>query len=164
MNSNGSWRRSLKTRLTVFTLAIFLVGLWALVFYAGRVLQKDIKDLLAAQQFSTVSVMAGEIDHEVKDRLRALEKVAEQVNASMIEHPQALQVFLEQSLILQEPFNGGIVAVGIDGKSIAELPRSMGRIGLDLNDRDHIVGALRNGRATVGRRSWAKEWRHPCSS
>jgi hypothetical protein len=46
--------RSLKTRVTIFTLAIFLVSLWSLAFYAGRMLRQDMQRLLGEQQFSTV--------------------------------------------------------------------------------------------------------------
>ncbi len=36
-----SWWRSLKTRATVFTLAVFVLGIWALSWYATRLLQAD---------------------------------------------------------------------------------------------------------------------------
>ena len=49
---------SLKTRITLTTLLIFLASLWALSFYASRVLQQDMQRQLAEQQFSTASMIA----------------------------------------------------------------------------------------------------------
>jgi len=67
--------RSLKTRVTLFTLAIFLLGIWSLAFYASRMLREDTGRLLGEQQFSTASFMAAEVNGEMDDRLKALEKL-----------------------------------------------------------------------------------------
>ena len=56
---------SLKTRVTFFTLAIFLVSLWLLAFYASRVLHKDMQRLLGVQQFSTATFVASDINQEI---------------------------------------------------------------------------------------------------
>jgi len=47
----------LKTRVTLFALAIFLIGIWPLAFYASRMLRNAIQRLLGKQQFSTVSFL-----------------------------------------------------------------------------------------------------------
>ena len=52
--------RSLKTRVTIFTLAIFTLGIWSLTFYASRMLREDMQRLLGEQQFSTVFFAATE--------------------------------------------------------------------------------------------------------
>jgi membrane protein implicated in regulation of membrane protease activity len=39
-------RRSLKTRVTLFTLAIFVISIWLLAFYASKMLRKDMERLL----------------------------------------------------------------------------------------------------------------------
>ena len=63
--------RSLKTRVTVFTLAIFLVGIWSLTFYASNTLRKDMERALGEQQFSKVSIIAAEINGGLDDRILA---------------------------------------------------------------------------------------------
>ncbi|MFZ4439303.1 MAG: hypothetical protein ACOYOS_12810 [Syntrophales bacterium] len=63
--------RSLKTRVTVITLAIFLVGIWSLAFYASYTLQKDMERALGEQQFSKVSIIAAEINGGLDDRILA---------------------------------------------------------------------------------------------
>jgi hypothetical protein len=47
--------RSLKTRVTIFTLTFFLLGFWSLAFYSSIMLQKDMEHASGEQQFSTVS-------------------------------------------------------------------------------------------------------------
>ncbi len=51
MNSTVRKRHSLKTRITLTTLLIFVLGIWSLVFYASRMLRVDMEKLLGEQQF-----------------------------------------------------------------------------------------------------------------
>ena len=60
---------SLKTRVTVFTLAIFLLSIWSLAIYAGKALYEDMRRMLGEQQFSTVTLVAENVDQELKERL-----------------------------------------------------------------------------------------------
>jgi HAMP domain-containing protein len=161
MNFNSFQGRSLKTRVTLFTLAIFLISLWALAFYASRMLCNDMQRLLADQQFSTVSILATEVNHELGDRLNVLEKVAGKISPALLSDPAALQTFLEERLILQGPFNAGVIAYQIDGVAIAGLPRAAEWIGVNYMDRDYLVGALKKGKATIGRPVIGKVLRAP---
>ena len=56
------WNRlqpvSLKTRVTLLTLVIFLLTLWALVLYAGQLLRKDLERVIGEQQLSVVRIIA----------------------------------------------------------------------------------------------------------
>ena len=67
-------RRSLKTRVTLFTLAIFVISIWLLAFYASKMLRKDMERLLGEQQLSTVTHMAAKVDGELQDRFLQLEE------------------------------------------------------------------------------------------
>ena len=60
---------SLKTRLVIGSLAIFLASLWSLWFYVSHTLRMDMERLLGEQQFSTVSLVADRVDHEFEDRI-----------------------------------------------------------------------------------------------
>jgi PAS domain S-box-containing protein len=143
--------QSLKTRVTLFTLAIFLIGIWSLEFFAVRELRTDMQHLLSKQQYSTVSFVAAAVDQELKDRFRVLEQVAGRVTPALLGDPAALQSFLEARLILEDPFNGGVIAFRPDGTAMADLPFATGRIGLNYLDSDTVSIALREGKATVGR-------------
>lgn len=84
-------RNSLKTRMLVSVLILFLSGLWSLSYYASQVLEKDMAALVGDQQFSTVSVIADSLNEAIKDRLKALETVASTITPSQLQHPAALQ-------------------------------------------------------------------------
>ncbi len=74
MNAHFFPWRSLKTRVTILTLAICLVGIWSLTFYASQMLREDLERLLGEQQFSTATFIAADINQEIDDRLRALQQ------------------------------------------------------------------------------------------
>ena len=149
--------RSIKTRVTLFTLSIFVASLWALSFYASRMLQKDIQRLLGAQQFSTASLMAGEINNHLADRIQALETIANEVSPGVMGSAAALQTLLEQKPLLQLLFNGGALVAGVDGTVIADVPRSAQRIGVNYLERDAIAAALKDGKVSIGRPSIGKQ-------
>ena len=52
---------------------IFALSLWALAYYAAKMLRTDLEQLLGDQQRSTVALVAANIDQELQDRLTALE-------------------------------------------------------------------------------------------
>ncbi|MDP3537678.1 MAG: PAS domain S-box protein [Azonexus sp.] len=147
--SHLEWR-SLKTRVTLFTLAIFLVSIWSLAFYASRMLRDDIQYQLGEQQFSTVSFMASEINQQLVDRLSILEKVAGRVSPAMAGNAAILQEILEERLILQGPFNAGVLLLNTEGTVIAELPSTAKRVGINYMDRDYIAAAIKDGKASIG--------------
>ena len=151
MSSHLLQWRSLKTRVTLFTLVIFVISIWSLTFYISRLLQDDMRRVLGEQQFATVSFIAEEFNSSLTDRLSSLELIAKEVDADLMSHPVALQARLEQRPLLQILFNGGTFITSSDGKAIASIPASVGRIGVSYLDRDFVVAALREGKSTIGR-------------
>ncbi len=113
MTSTVSMRQSLKTRIALGMLVIFLLSLWSLSFYTSRMLREDMERLL------------------------------------------------EQLPLLQRHFNGGVIACGLDGSAIADVPRTAGRIGINYMDIDTIAAALKEGKSTVGRPVMGKKLQAP---
>jgi len=142
--------RSLRTRVTFIVLSIFLVSFWSLAIYASRILRDNMQHVLGEQQFATVSLLAAEVDHEMKDRLHVLERVAERVSPALLGEAPALQAFLEQRMILQGPFSGGIIVTRRDGRAIAELSPAVGQIGTNYLALDPLDIVLRSGQAAMG--------------
>ncbi|MEI7638191.1 MAG: PAS domain S-box protein [Syntrophus sp. (in: bacteria)] len=148
-NAIFHWR-SLKTRVTIFTLAFFLVGIWSLAFYASQMLREDMQRTLGEQQFSTVSIVAAEINAGLDDRMRALEQVAALITPAMLGNAATMQTFIEGRTVLKMMFNGGIFVLLHDGTAIADFPLSTGRRGLNFMDRKYAIGALKEGKTTIG--------------
>jgi hypothetical protein len=94
--------RSLKLRLTLFTLVVFVVSIWTLTLYISRTLRDDMQAMLGEQQFSTVSLIADQINKELTDRFKGLELVASGLSPALLENPVQLQSFLEQRPLLNE--------------------------------------------------------------
>jgi diguanylate cyclase (GGDEF)-like protein/PAS domain S-box-containing protein len=156
--------QSLKTRLTLFTLAIFLVGIWALSFYATRLLKSDMEHVLGDQQFQTVSLVASQINEELQVRQEWLVQIAQKIDADMVSKPAALQAYLEQRMVLLQMFNGGVFATGIDGTAIADVPLANDRIGTNYLDRESVSIPLKEGKTLIGRPALGKKLGAPIFS
>jgi len=149
--------RSIKIRVTLFTLGIFMLSIGLLAFYARHVLREDMQNLVGAQQYAAVSMAATGINEELEDRFRALKMVGETVNPALMGNTPAMQTFLEQRPIFRQLFNGGAFITGLDGITLASLPYSAERIGVNYMERDFLVAALKEGKASVGRPVMGKQ-------
>jgi hypothetical protein len=164
MNLKVSPWHSLKTRLTLFMLAIFLVGIWAQSFYAARLLKEDMERVLGEQQFQTVSLVATQINEELQVRQAWLIQIAQKIDAPMVADRAALQAYLDQRMVLLQMFNGGVFATGIDGTAIADVPLSTGRIGTNYMDRESVSIPLKEGKTLIGRPVMGKKLDAPIFS
>jgi diguanylate cyclase (GGDEF)-like protein/PAS domain S-box-containing protein len=160
MNQRVSQWHSLKIRATVFTLAIFVLGIWSLSLFVSSSLQADMERLLGEQQFSVVTAVAKNVNDNLNERLQALQTVAE-ADAVLMVNPAALQARLEQRPLLQLLFNGGVWVAGLDGTVIADVPLAAQRIGVNYLDRDFIAGVLKVGQPIIGRPVMGKKLKSP---
>ena len=142
---------SIQTRVTVASMALFVTGVWSLTLDSSVSLRADLQRQLAAQQFSTVSLVAEEIDQEMGDRFRALEIIAAEITPAMLANATILQRLLQSRPIFNRLFNGGVFATRLDGISIAAMPLEAQRLGVDYAARDFMVAALKDGKRAVGR-------------
>ncbi len=150
MNVTTFQWHSIKTRVTLFTLAIFALSIWSLAFYVTRMLREDMERLSGVQQLSTVSFVATTINAEMQSRMNALKQIADRIDAPLLDNRAALQKYVEERPLLRILFNAGVFVTGPDGTAIAENPL-IGRVGLNYMDKDHIAAALNEGIATFGK-------------
>ena len=144
-----SWR-SLITRVTLLTLTILFVSIWALAFYASQILHKDMEGLLSDQQFSTATFIADGVNEELVKRIKSIESVALLVRPAIEQGNTAiLETLLEQRPIFQTQFNNGTFITGIDGIAIAEFPIQTGRIGINYADQGFMSAILNEQKSTV---------------
>jgi PAS domain S-box-containing protein len=161
MSGKGFHWRSLKTRVTLGTLVIFVASLWALAFYSSRMLHEDMQRQLGEQQFSTAALVAAEINRELEERLQTLNAVAELVTPAMLNDPAALQSFLEKRLIIRSNFNAGAFITGADATAIASVPLSAKRVGVSYRERDLVVAALIEGKPAISSVAIGKQLQAP---
>ncbi len=161
MTWHAAFRRSINTRVTLFTLVIFVASLWLLAFYAGRLLREDMQRISGEQQFSTASFVASELDRELVERMKSLQIVAAGFAPALQADVAALQAHLESLPVFQSQFNGGTFVIGMDGIATAALPLGATGLGVSYIDRDFVAGVLKQGRATVGVPVMGKQLKTP---
>jgi PAS domain S-box-containing protein len=142
---------SLKTRVTLFTLAIFVISIWSLAFYANRMLRGDVQRLLGEQQFSTATYIAEGIDKELQQRIAALELIASEIDATMLGNPTALQALLQHRPDIKILFNVGVFVTRRDGIAIADFPAIAGRVGTNYSDREHVAAVIKEGKSRISK-------------
>lgn len=143
--------KSLKTRITVITFAIFLLGSWSLAWLVSRLLERDMAQVLSSQQYSLATLLAKEIDQEIASRLDALERAAVAADGAFLRGPVAMQNYLDSRPVLQSLFNGGLVVYNHEGLAIASVPSGSQRIGTYLRDAELIAKAIERGHVTLGK-------------
>jgi PAS domain S-box-containing protein len=151
MNSLTHARHSLKTRITLTTLTIFLLGLCSLSYFASTMLRRDMERQLGEQQLSVVTAIASDIDQRLTELIAALEAIAPVSVPALQQGPAATQTFIENRPILTTLFNAGIWVTDSEGTAIASTPTSARRVGVNYMDRDHIATTLKEGKTTIGR-------------
>lgn len=142
--------KSIKTKVIFFVLTCFLISIWSLSFYASTILQKDMQKILEEQQFAMATIYAQQVDEGLRSRLDALDKVASIIPSYMIVEPKAMQIFLDENIVLQALFNRAIFVQNTQGDTIASSPQSLGKTGINYKDRDYVIAALEEGKTTVG--------------
>lgn len=142
-------------------LAIFVLSIWTLSFFVSRILEADMLRVLGEQQFSTVSLVAYDINKQLTERLDALEKISSKITPSILNNKKSMQNFFDDRLVLQSLFNGGIIAYQLDGIAIADSSPSAGRIGVNYIDIDTVYIALRENKSNIGRPVMGKKLNAP---
>jgi diguanylate cyclase (GGDEF)-like protein/PAS domain S-box-containing protein len=74
---------------------------------------------------------------------------------------ETVQTTLEALPIFQNLFNGGTFVTRIDGVTMASVPRTLGRLGVNYLDRDYIANALTQGKTSIGRPIVGKQLKVP---
>lgn len=152
---------SLKTRMTLLTLGIALLGMVFLMVLSGQLIRRDVRDLLAAQQLSQVSLVASDVNEALTLRLTLLQGLAEHINPAVLHDPNAAQGVLAQHPVMQALFNNGVFVVNAQGRITAHMPIAPQRIGLQVNDRDYFQSVMSAGRPLVGSPMLGKASNHP---
>lgn len=114
-------RHSLKTRITLATLLIFLLSLAALSYFNSRMLREDMEHLLGEQQLAAAALVAAQVNRELEIRLKALETLAGSAGQPFLDGPKALQSFIEARLMLPTLFSVGVFATDRHGTPIRSV-------------------------------------------
>lgn len=142
--------RSLKMRITLAVLLVFVSSLWVTLQYIRHTFSTELRAFLQAEQLAVATVVADDINGELHERFEGLKATANMAEKAMLAGPAATQIFIEQQPVLHRMFNGGIVFHNIDGTAIADFPVSANRLGNNYMDAHVVATALKEGRASIG--------------
>ena len=145
--SSLSWQ-SLRTRLVAGALFASVVSIWIVALGIGRYVRSDMEAVISAQQFSTISIIASEIDRSLDERNGVLSQLARRLAA--LPNPTAAQVqsMLEAQAGVEALFNWGVIVVDVDGIARASVPAHLDRVGTAYGDRAYFT-ALRTTIAPI---------------
>ncbi len=147
--------RSLKTRITLGTLAIFLSVIWTTAYFASQQQRQDLQRLIGQQHANTAAIAAADLDHDLQQRLDFLHAVAERISPAAMSDQAALQALLQQLLGAMNQFNAGLVVLGPEGVALASIPLTVKRAGVNYSDIEHVKAALKGqdgiGEPVIGR-------------
>jgi diguanylate cyclase (GGDEF)-like protein len=133
---------SLKTRITVVSVVLFLAGISLISIFVTRILHDDMQEMLSNQQLATVNYIARDIDAKVALRLESLKRVAQNIPENLFSEPYSMQQWLDDRKAIHTLFPMGLMAVPPDGgPTMGETLRLETRP-KSFVDRDWFIGAI----------------------
>lgn len=152
---------SLKVRIAVVSVLLFLAGISLITFFATRILHDDMQEVLSNQQLTTVNYIARDIDAKVTLRLESLKRVALNMPEGLFTDPPAMQKWLEDRKAIHTLFPIGLMVVPPDGgPSIGDTPRLESRP-KSFIDRDWFIGATTTRLPFISKPLIARATREP---
>ncbi|MBS1159847.1 MAG: hypothetical protein H6R15_2266 [Proteobacteria bacterium] len=141
---------SLRTRLTVGVLLAGLTVVWASALSLSHFLRQDMEATISAQQFSTISLLARELDRSIRERLNIVESISGKLSEEMLGNPDAVQAYLEQRDVPESTFNWGILVLDHRGIAIASTLPRLNRRGVDFSNYQGVQEVLQDGKTVIG--------------
>lgn len=156
-----AYSSSLKSRITLLTLAIALFVFLSLMLFAGQTLRPRLKELVAAQQLTTVSLVADEINEALVFRLKSLDRLAKRLTPTALASGKVAQAVLDEPFNDADLFNSGLIVIDAQGDILAEAPLSAHRIGSNVKDRGYFKTVMAQGKSAISPPLTEKVSLHP---
>jgi PAS domain S-box-containing protein len=141
---------SLRTKVTISILMIFLLSLSALSHYTNLLLREEITLLAGERQFSTVSLIAENINQELLDRRSEIEKIATTAGEPIQQGQPETLAFLSRHPVLQSRFNGGLLVYSADAIVMASSDSTVKPLELNLLENKAVVQAIKTAQPVIG--------------
>ncbi|WP_296494527.1 diguanylate cyclase [Rhodoferax sp.] len=143
--------QSLKTRVTLMTLAIVVVSFLVLAFYSKSLLREELLLYTGQQQRSALSLFAAEVNYGLQDRLDTLDATASRLTPKLLEDPASATAFLLDQPFLARQFNAGVMVWDQQGALQTEAPYVSDGSMAGALDAQALAGVLQGGQPVIGR-------------
>jgi signal transduction histidine kinase len=146
---------SITTRLILLGIAILILSALGRIFVLTDYLRGDINELSTSQLLTLANYVAKDIDNNLVDRRKYLERVAAQLPLALLNNPRRLQEWLGERNEIYPVFTLGISVFDASGTARVNYPASPNRVGISYSDRDYFQQAMKGefavGRPIIGR-------------
>ncbi|CAK0764664.1 two-component system, sensor histidine kinase and response regulator [Gammaproteobacteria bacterium] len=142
---------SLKSRLTTLVLLLFLISIWLLVYALSAHLEKNLTELLSAQQFSLASFIADDIDSNLRERIHALSGNAANITPELLADPDKARLYLKDRIALKNMFKAGLVLISREGQGIADFPHIPERQAGRYEALEYFQQVMATGKPAIGK-------------
>lgn len=149
MPSNKSPFNTIKVRVTLLTLAVFIISIWLLAYVASRKLQHDMTMQIGTHQLAATALLASQINEDLQLRTQSLESLAEKISNIGMKDSEAIAQFLKGQQVIQRDYNAGAFVINQQGTAIASINDDFGRVGLNYQHINSIAHTLERGQSQI---------------
>ena len=154
---------SMKWKLAIGATALSIVLIWIVSLIQAHYLQDDLRESIAAQQYTLVREVAHEIDTKLASSLLALERSAATLPDTDLQDPDRFRAFYASRPVMLILFDD-LILIGVDGKVRSDYPKVPGRVGLSVTDRKYYVDVMTRNRPVIGEPVLSKVLKEPIVS
>ncbi|MBI5920454.1 MAG: PAS domain-containing protein [Betaproteobacteria bacterium] len=141
---------SLKTRLAVASLALFLISVWGMALYTANELKSDMEDLLTEQQRAMANSIAQAIGTSVRVRKESLMRTATDISPELLKNGRDLAKQLGVRHALRSLFDSALFVTTPAGRLLARYPASSVRADVNFWQPKLITEIAEKKRAVIG--------------
>lgn len=142
-------QRSLRTRLAAGVLCGVVLSLWLASLAIDRELRRDMQATISAQQFSTVELLAAEIDRSLRERIDLLESVVGPAATELAATNGTVRKLADIAPALVRAFNEGVFVTDAQGRELLGIPVERSRQGTDHATTPGVREVLASGKMFV---------------
>lgn len=142
---------SLKLKIVILVMLLFPSSIGVLTFIVASHLERNLTELLSAQQSSTAAYIADDINSNLQQRFRALTGSAAHVTPEMLVSPKKAGNYLESLGALNDLFKAGLLLIAEDGRGIADFPHIPERQNGRFEHMEYFRDATATGQPTIGK-------------
>lgn len=142
---------NLSNKAALTAALLFIGGFLPLVYFSTLALERNLTELLANQQASSVSHAANDLEENMLSRIDALQDVANKLPVDKILDQRAISGFLSSRIAIFRFYANGVVVIGRDGFGIADQPQVVGRGHGDFRELEYFQEVMQTGKPAIGK-------------
>jgi diguanylate cyclase (GGDEF)-like protein/hemerythrin-like metal-binding protein len=142
---------SLKNRIILLVLGIFLLAFLALATYVKGLLRDELLVFVGEQQRSTLHLLTSEVNRALQERLKTLKTVSVSAGATPLDSAAVVRMLLAQRPFLADFFNGGVHVWNLEGVLLADAAEPAADLASSAVDPQDLAEVLTGGKDVIGR-------------